>query len=380
MSSYLDQNGTQYLWGKIKTWVGSQGYLKTHQTVTDASPTLSWGATSKVATIGNTDIHVKMPSNPNTDTKVKQEVTTLGASAKYLIFSNSTSTNTDQVYKDGRFYINGSPSLIVQDSSNRSASLTPGVGISIDNGNNVGARLEYDNLWLFGTGNTWDGSNGSLKAALSGKSGTGHNHDSTYLKLSGGYLTGNASRKLSGVTLNTTSNNSCTAYQEGNWLVTDSGGTWIARALGNAETNGNISFFAQAQNKKTDGTTVSNSLQLGVKKDGTRFVNISDGGIWRTAIGAAASSHNHPTSSVIYAKEFSTTIGKTNGSHASVTAGSVSGYTFICWVNVMTSGWVGSCYIQSPLKATTNIWVGASASTSGTGQADACALYVKNSI
>lgn len=69
MSSYLDQAGTQYLWGKVKTWVGNQGYLKTHQTVTDASPALSWGATSKVATIGNTDIHVTMPSNPNTHQK-----------------------------------------------------------------------------------------------------------------------------------------------------------------------------------------------------------------------------------------------------------------------------------------------------------------------
>lgn len=32
--------------------------------VSDNNPTLSWGATSKVATVDGTDIHVKMPSNP----------------------------------------------------------------------------------------------------------------------------------------------------------------------------------------------------------------------------------------------------------------------------------------------------------------------------
>ena len=42
--------------------------LHAHQSVTDGDPTLSWGTRSKVATIGSTDIHVTMPSNPNTNT------------------------------------------------------------------------------------------------------------------------------------------------------------------------------------------------------------------------------------------------------------------------------------------------------------------------
>lgn len=42
--------------------------LTSHQSVTDNNPTLSWGTKSKVATIGSTDIHVTMPSNPNTNT------------------------------------------------------------------------------------------------------------------------------------------------------------------------------------------------------------------------------------------------------------------------------------------------------------------------
>lgn len=38
----------------------------THQTVTDKNPTLAWGAKSAVATIGSTNIHVTMPANPDT--------------------------------------------------------------------------------------------------------------------------------------------------------------------------------------------------------------------------------------------------------------------------------------------------------------------------
>lgn len=44
--------------------------LTSHQAVTDNNPTLAWGTKSKVATIGDTEINVTMPSNPNTDTKV----------------------------------------------------------------------------------------------------------------------------------------------------------------------------------------------------------------------------------------------------------------------------------------------------------------------
>ena len=38
--------------------------LTQHQSVTDNDPTLAWGTRSKVGTIGGTDLHVTMPSNP----------------------------------------------------------------------------------------------------------------------------------------------------------------------------------------------------------------------------------------------------------------------------------------------------------------------------
>lgn len=55
--------------GNLAVTKGST-FLTSHQSVTDGNPILSWGNQSTVATIGSTNIHVTMPSNPNTDTKV----------------------------------------------------------------------------------------------------------------------------------------------------------------------------------------------------------------------------------------------------------------------------------------------------------------------
>ena len=44
------------------------GYLTSHQSVTNNAPTLAWGTTSTIGTIGGTALTVKMPGNPNTDT------------------------------------------------------------------------------------------------------------------------------------------------------------------------------------------------------------------------------------------------------------------------------------------------------------------------
>ena len=44
--------------------------LTSHQSVSDKNVTLAWGTQKTIATIGSTDIHVTLPSNPNTDTAV----------------------------------------------------------------------------------------------------------------------------------------------------------------------------------------------------------------------------------------------------------------------------------------------------------------------
>ena len=47
----------------------------TTYTFSDANPTLAWGAKSKVATVGGTDIHVTMPGNPNTWRGIQNNLT-----------------------------------------------------------------------------------------------------------------------------------------------------------------------------------------------------------------------------------------------------------------------------------------------------------------
>lgn len=68
--------------------------------VTDGNPTLSWGTQSTVATVDGTDIHVTMPSNPNTDEKLSPDAITSGTTILPFIIGNATApTNGHQNYR-----------------------------------------------------------------------------------------------------------------------------------------------------------------------------------------------------------------------------------------------------------------------------------------
>lgn len=73
----------------------NSSYLTSHQTVTNKGATLSWGATSTIATIGSTDIKVTMPANPNTntDTLVKQTAKTDDVEYKILTTTSASPSN-----------------------------------------------------------------------------------------------------------------------------------------------------------------------------------------------------------------------------------------------------------------------------------------------
>ena len=66
----------------------------------------------------------------------------------------------------------------------------------------------------------------------------------------------------------------------------------------------------------------------------------------------------------------------TLGSSGSVaiTAPTVAGYRFVCWVASSTQGWVGSTYFELPYSASTRIW----RYGSGTGVVKGTALYVRD--
>lgn len=61
-----------------------------------------------------------------------------------------------------------------------------------------------------------------------------------------------------------------------------------------------------------------------------------------------------------------------------VTAPAVSGYKFVMWVTFCTSGWIGACYPENTMNATTSVWCVADKNSSIEGVVKGYALYVKN--
>lgn len=64
------------------------------------------------------------------------------------------------------------------------------------------------------------------------------------------------------------------------------------------------------------------------------------------------------------------TLTMTEESHA-ITAPSIDGRVFMCWVSASTRGWVGSVYIEDPSRASANVWK----SVGTGGVVDCYALY-----
>ena len=90
--------------------------------VTNSAPTLSWGATSTIGSVAGTNLQVKMPANPNTDTKVTQTVTTSNATYPLLLApSGQTSTATTTSYFDSGVTLNPSTNTIAANISGNAA-------------------------------------------------------------------------------------------------------------------------------------------------------------------------------------------------------------------------------------------------------------------
>ena len=93
--------------------------------VTNNAPTLSWGTTSTIGSVAGTNLQVKMPANPNTDTKVTQTVTTSNAAYPLLLAPNGqTSTATTTSYFDSGVTLNPSTNTITANISGNAATAT----------------------------------------------------------------------------------------------------------------------------------------------------------------------------------------------------------------------------------------------------------------
>ena len=62
-----------------------------------------------------------------------------------------------------------------------------------------------------------------------------------------------------------------------------------------------------------------------------------------------------------------------------ITAPNVPGYSFVCWINATTQGFVRGCYIDMPDNPTADIWFTQSTIDVSDGNSvNAYALYVKD--
>ena len=93
--------------------------------VTNSAPTLAWGTTSTIGTVAGTNLQVKMPANPNTDTKVTQTVTTSDARYPLLLGpSGQTTTTTTTSYFDSGVTLNPRTNTIGANVSGNAATAT----------------------------------------------------------------------------------------------------------------------------------------------------------------------------------------------------------------------------------------------------------------
>ena len=93
--------------------------------VTNSAPTLAWNATSTIGTVAGTNLQVKMPANPNTDTKVTQTVTTSNAAYPLLLAPNGqTATTTTTSYFDSGVTLNPSTNTIAANINGNAATAT----------------------------------------------------------------------------------------------------------------------------------------------------------------------------------------------------------------------------------------------------------------
>ena len=82
---------------------------------------------------------------------------------------------------------------------------------------------------------------------------------------------------------------------------------------------------------------------------------------------------------IMTVRQVTTTVNKTGGVSANITAPTVSGFTFVCWLQPATTGWVGAPYVENPMNSTSRVWqFNNTMFTSGAGNVTVTALYKAN--
>lgn len=151
-------------------------------------------------------------------------------------------------------------------------------------------------------------------------------------------LLGSCILKNNSYTINTSSNNGVSNFSGNNFEMQDSAST-ISTKFGNyLSSDGSVKAIISAHNKKTDGTAISNSLEIKIAKDGTKSYAVSDPAAFRSAIGAGTSSTN---------TTYTISTGDSNG-QIKVTPSSGSAY------NVSVKGLGSAAYLTADTAASAN--------------------------
>lgn len=117
----------------------------------------------------------------------------------------------------------------------------------------------------------------------------GHTH--SYLPLSGGTLTGSVNIKSTGI--NRDAANPSADQWGSAFVLFDADNERLGIIEPCRHSDGSVSCYFRSYAENTSGTQYENVLELRTYRDGSRSVGVSDGAIWRSAIGAAATNHTH---------------------------------------------------------------------------------------
>lgn len=89
-----------------------------------------------------------------------------------------------------------------------------------------------------------------------------------------------------------TNNGASSVVVFGRTEIVDKNGTWVSTYGSNTQTNGQTRSYIGCNNMKTDGTMVTNYLNIGVNKDGSRYYSVTDPAAFRKAIGGIGTRKN----------------------------------------------------------------------------------------
>ena len=138
--------------------------------------------------------------------------------------------------------------------------------------------------------------------------------------------------------------------------VGDKNGTVISYLNHAYYTNGTLATQLGSQ-RNVSGSMKYNTLLLGIDTSGNATIGLSGTNIvnaWRSALGLV-----QPFKIATATSSSFTQTGELNGwytGRATITAPTVSGYTFKCWIAFCSDGWIGSIYAGTPVTANPYIY------------------------